>query len=590
MSYKALLFCPEASSARVIGQALSELDFECEPCGEPFAAVKRLTSERLDATVIDCSNEQDAALLVKSARNSSFNQQALFVAIVDGKNGVASAFRLGANLVLTKPVSLEQAKITLRMARGLLHKSEVAKAAAAAAQSSSASEPAAVMHAPAMPAPAMPKPPVVPPASWEPASEVAAPPASILEVEAEPAPVLEPAEAGVLESVPEPTSSKSAPSAWPAAAAQKSVWEKVSQSVTPMASTLLEAEEAVREDEPEAMPAESPSSPALADGLPARPLPAHSVDAGGESAQGAAAARARIPAAETSSSAAKAKAAPAQSYVPATLSKLAEQQPESNTVKWLAVVLLVLALAALGYMGWTKLHPSSAAPSATTPANSVPSTRATPPASEPAPAPLLEAGTSQPGLKSTSAQSATVPTPGKQTESASRSATTTAASAPPARTPAPQEVLLVSSQPAAASSPPNPPAEPVPDAPAPDQAAYGSQNQAISSLVYTSSNNASTPTLVNNRISQGVAQGLLIKSVQPVYPAQALAMHLQGAVQLLATISKDGNVTNLKQVGGDAVLGHAAMDAVKQWKYKPYLLNGEPLEIQTEITVNFKAP
>jgi len=146
----------------------------------------------------------------------------------------------------------------------------------------------------------------------------------------------------------------------------------------------------------------------------------------------------------------------------------------------------------------------------------------------------------------------------------------------------------VSTQPVAASSPPNPPAEQVPDAPAPDQAAYGSQNQPISSLVYTSNNNAPTPTLVNNRISQGVAQGLLIKRVQPVYPPQALAMHLQGAVQLLATISKDGNVTNLKQVGGDAVFGRAAMDAVKQWKYKPYLLNGEPLEIQTEITVNFK--
>jgi len=587
MSYKALLFCSEASSARVISQVLSELDFECEPCEEPFAAVKKLTSEQLDATVIDCNNEQDAALLVKTARNSSFNQQALFVAVVDGKNGVASAFRLGANLVLTKPVSLEQAKSTLRMARGLLHKSEVAKAAAAAAQSSSVSEPAV-----AMPAPAEPAPPAVPSASWEPASEVTAPPASILEVEAEPAPVLEPAEAAVLESVPEPPTSKSAPSAWPAPAAQKSVWEKVSQSVTPMASSLLEAEEAVGEAEPKAMAAETPSSPAPVEDQPVRLLSAHSVEAGGESAQGAAAARARTPAAETSSSVAKAKAASAQSAVPATLSKLAEPEPESNTKTWLAVVLLVLALAALGYMGWTRLHPSSAAPPAPGAANPTRTTRATPSspaASQPSPAPLVAAGASQPGLKSTNAQSAAVPTPGKQTESVSKSATNAAGSVAPAPTPAPQEVLLVSSRPAATSSPSNPPAEPVPDVPAPAQLPYGSQNQPVPSLVYTSSANAPTPTLVNTRISQGVAQGLLIKRVQPVYPPQALAMHLQGAVQLLATISKDGNVTNLKQIAGDTTLGHAAMDAVKQWKYRPYLLNGEPLEIQTEITVNFKA-
>jgi len=101
---------------------------------------------------------------------------------------------------------------------------------------------------------------------------------------------------------------------------------------------------------------------------------------------------------------------------------------------------------------------------------------------------------------------------------------------------------------------------------------------------------APTPALQDTRVSQGVAQGLLIKRVQPVYPAQALSMHIQGAVELLATISKDGNVTNLKQLSGDAMLGRAAMDAVKQWKYRSYLLNGQPLEIQTQITVNFKAP
>jgi len=61
-------------------------------------------------------------------------------------------------------------------------------------------------------------------------------------------------------------------------------------------------------------------------------------------------------------------------------------------------------------------------------------------------------------------------------------------------------------------------------------------------------------------------------------------------VQLEATISKDGNVTNLKVVSGHPILARAAVEAVKQWKYKPYLLNGSAVEIDTQIAVNFKLP
>jgi protein TonB len=86
-----------------------------------------------------------------------------------------------------------------------------------------------------------------------------------------------------------------------------------------------------------------------------------------------------------------------------------------------------------------------------------------------------------------------------------------------------------------------------------------------------------------------VSQGLLIKRVQPKYPSNALAVHAQGAVQVEATINKEGNVTNLKVLSGDSILARAAVEAVRQWRYKPYYLNGEPVEIQTQITINFKA-
>ena len=122
MGYQALLFCPDEKLARVVSQVFTELDFAVEPVHEPFAAVKRLMAQRYDAIVVDCENEQNASLLFKSARNSSFNQSSLAIALVEGQAGVAKAYRIGANLVLTKPINVEQAKGTLRVARGLLRK------------------------------------------------------------------------------------------------------------------------------------------------------------------------------------------------------------------------------------------------------------------------------------------------------------------------------------------------------------------------------------------------------------------------------------------------------------------------------------
>src|ERR1700734_925258 len=132
MKYSALLFCPDEKTARVVTQVLNDLEFRVEPCNEPVAAVKRLMAEHFDAIVVDCDNEQNAALLFKSARNSGSNQASLAVAVVEGQTGVAKAFRLGANLVLTKPIHVEQSKGTLRVARGLLRKGQAAKPSATA--------------------------------------------------------------------------------------------------------------------------------------------------------------------------------------------------------------------------------------------------------------------------------------------------------------------------------------------------------------------------------------------------------------------------------------------------------------------------
>ena len=135
MGYQALLFCPDEKTARTVTQVLGDLEFSVETCIEPFAAVKKLMSEHFDALVVDCDNEQNATLLFKSARNSTSNQASLAVAVVEGQAGVAKAFRIGANLVLTKPINVEQAKGTLRVARGLLRKGDPGKPAGCANRS-----------------------------------------------------------------------------------------------------------------------------------------------------------------------------------------------------------------------------------------------------------------------------------------------------------------------------------------------------------------------------------------------------------------------------------------------------------------------
>jgi periplasmic protein TonB len=89
------------------------------------------------------------------------------------------------------------------------------------------------------------------------------------------------------------------------------------------------------------------------------------------------------------------------------------------------------------------------------------------------------------------------------------------------------------------------------------------------------------------RVSLGVSQGLLVKRVQPAYPPLARQARIQGTVLLQAEISKDGTIENLRLISGHPMLAPAAIEAVKQWRYRPYMLNGEPVAVETQVQVNF---
>ena len=82
-------------------------------------------------------------------------------------------------------------------------------------------------------------------------------------------------------------------------------------------------------------------------------------------------------------------------------------------------------------------------------------------------------------------------------------------------------------------------------------------------------------------------EGLLIRKVAPAYPKLAMIAHQQGSVILEATIARDGSIENLRAVSGPPLLLGAAIDAVRQWRYRPYLLNNQAVEVETQITVNF---
>ena len=89
-------------------------------------------------------------------------------------------------------------------------------------------------------------------------------------------------------------------------------------------------------------------------------------------------------------------------------------------------------------------------------------------------------------------------------------------------------------------------------------------------------------------VSQGVTPGRLIHKVEPVYPVGALVSRRQGTVVLKVSIQKTGRVGQVRVLSGDGILAQAAEDAVRQWVYEPFRLNNEPVDIEAEVTVNFK--
>jgi TonB family protein len=544
MSYKSLLYCPDEKAARVVTQVLSELEFTVELSNEPFAAVKTLTDEHFDALVVDCQNEQNAGLLFKAARNSSLNHSSLSVAVVEGQAGVAKAFRIGANLVLTKPVNLEQSKSTLRVARGLLRKNETKVGATPSAPSVSAQavggfptpatrprarEAAAssAMSAAIQPAiPSAPQPRV---------------PYSGLEVDPEPTPAPEPSEVALLESMPVNGKPAVAESTWAprAQAAAEPIAASTAGQATGVAPALAKAREM-------RLSGTSPMithEPIIQESSLDEPLPELSVP---------------------------------------TFAVLEAAHSSSGGGKFIKIVLVVVLLGVAGYWGWQRFQPlqylHGSAPAATPAQTAVPAEPQNVPSGTAPATATTDASANQPGPTASASQPAST---GPETIRVQELAMS---SEPKGNAPKRQPIVIQVN--AGSHSALKAPSQSQPTPPALILNSSGT-DAALNRIVTT---DAAKPSPGAIRVSQGVSQGLVLKRVSPVYSQTALQLRKEGVVDLMATIDKSGAVTGVRVLSGDLMLANSAVEAVKQWKYRPYLLNGEPVEIQTQITVNFKLP
>jgi periplasmic protein TonB len=604
MGYQALLFSPDEKLARIVSQVFIELDFAIEPAHEPFGAVKRLMAHHYDAIVVDCNDEQNASLIFKSARNSSLNQSSLAIAVVEGQAGVAKAYRIGANLVLTKPINVEQAKGTLRVARGLLRKHSESTG-------SSASE---AVPAPAAPVPAFNRAPsrgaaaMTPPASRPEFPGIAALPAAIREVLPQELPAGFPA---------------GAPAGAPAMSAPAKVEDKPGLPTPPALNRITMAPEPTAPALPPA-PSRVVSKGAAKNEI-AKNEAANSVSASilaedtNSALMSAGSAAAPAPAKKVTAPPAKenktvefeplnaAPYAPSQtapmsdsvsSIDAPTFAALGDENSDDSggSKKILMVAAIVIALAAFGYLGYGKLAKSSTAttvpqsvitPQGSGAQDSAPPAPAVLPMSSPkviAPPITIDRASATP--QSSAPKTAKAASPEMSSPDADRPSAIRIAIDPELDTKKPNSTaLLVRSNPTGTKTLVQDAAPPLANPPAMASA----NDSALSGLMSSASPNLPRPVLATARVSQGVSQGLLIKRVQPKYPPAALAVHAQGSVQIEATISKEGNVTNLHVLKGDAVLARAALDAVRQWRYKPYYLDGEPVEMQTQITITFKA-
>jgi TonB family protein len=602
MATRALLLCGEEKAVHAVARILDELDVSFEHSSDSAFTLKRLANQRFDLLLVDCDNAATATQVFNSARSSHLNKTAVAIAIVEGKAGVPNAFRLGASLVLTKPVSLEQARNTLRAAVGMIQKDTEAKPAASMAAAAGASTitsvapavaaaPATAAPAPAPPANSAPSsPPVASAATPAPVVAATLPPASPTPLRLEspkqsagPAPALAPMSGdkpAASTRVPNPTT---LPTREPKPALTD--FAESPSSPTPKDSAA-DLSSKLATDAPELGPLNSSSRRLETDLAKSKPDSAKT-DTPGFGNRAALAVEPFLED-ETVETPQTLRNGGVPSFGGLANRPFAGMERKRSSPKAVPVAALILVLMAAGsYAAWTTQpgfrnlvgweytrvrtltgrQPQAAVAPSPQPASA--QTESTPSAMPIQPEATVE-------------QTATAPSqnPAGNPENASSSSPT--ASTVPALSVNARHDSHEGDQVKADS------AEHAKQASAPSRSGAAKSVPLPTAASNTSATAGSSSELLE--VPEDYADDQVIHRVHPAYPRQARLKKLTGTVVLQAIVNKQGKVDSLQLLSGDPVLAQAAYDAVKQWRYKPYSHNGEPSEFQTRVTVDFKLP
>src|SRR5215470_1187637 len=632
MATRALLLCGDEKAVLAITQILDELEISFEHSSEPPFALKRLATRHFDLLIVDCDNVQNATQVFNSARSSNMNKASIAIAIVEGKAGVPSAFRLGASLVLTKPVSLEQARNTLRTGVGMTRKDAPETKAPATIVPATPSAPAAFTPAPVVSTPAVSAAvPTVP----TPVTPVPAPvekaPASIT-----PAPFSPAASTTLSPKTPEVASKPKEPEApkieKPIPAPAPVNAKPVPTRPSPDTKSIEEYKPALtnfRDDEPatggaltslaKAATASGAASVETSkfDSVFAEPGTATektklgsaksvvSEDASKKDEKSVPTFRIEDPLADDDNVLDPIRDNGVPSFGTMSHQSFAGLETKGSKGKGMLVAGLVLLLfGAGGYAAWLtqpgfrdiltfeyhevtgkiaegRGHPQPKEVAAA--AKPLP----VPPA-PPAPTPEPEASQQTASTTPTDPGAPESTIPGA---AADVNASATSAAASSSSTPGPVENPTQGSKATAASTP-----QKGVSLQSAKQDTTSGHASATPAVVPAAANVPSSSTAKKSsandliEVPEEFADDQIIHRVHPTYPKQARAKKLHGTVVLEAIVSKKGSVDSLQLVAGDAQLAQAAAEAVKQWRYKPYFRNGDPVDFQTRVTVDFKMP
>jgi protein TonB len=542
----ALLLSPDDQAVSAITGVLEEMSVTCERPLDGVSAAQLLNSHTFDLVLVDCENLPAAKLIFDVCRRGKNGNNPVPIAIVDGRAGLPTAFRLGAELILTKPVAKDQARSTIRTAVSRVRK-DVPASASAPAQAAAAAAAAGSSQT----------------------TEFADPASNFLASSAVSADL--------------PVAATEMSSAIDTAVDANEIDADAAEIAAPVHSKpvipLIPSDDPVLAEleRTEMEESESAKSAALEEQKPSAQKP----DSQKTDSQNKSSDRLEVLLDEAS---AKSSAAP-------LLSAPARPQKKHGPI----VALMMLVIAGGGLYGAWMYEPGfraiaqpqidrvltlagAAMSAAHSPNPAKPSAQPVPgaaPIAAPTPAPVS-------ANDSTAAQSA------------SSDSTTGSTAAPPAASP-------VSSPTAAVPVPPSPSSaavtapkasgavNPAPAISEPADARADSKKDAAA--ITSNSSPSSTPLPGENTAiilsSQG-AQKRLVTSVAPKYPADARSAAAEGTLVLKAVIDETGKVDGLRLVEGNAALAPAAMQAVKQWRYRPYVRDGKSRPFQTIVIVDFQ--